>query len=703
MITSNRYKYSCYGFRQGFWLILLFLIVQLTPAYSQLVSPERPIAAFPPPCDTVKGESRKLFFLAKIIKDSIDENRLIHVRSWSRFGLEYASKMKMDSLKGVFLLFIGKAYTYLYVRLDSAIFYYRNALPYFQNRLDLNRITALREIMEGFSESGNKDSTFIFLDSVKSIMAAMPDTSRIRIQLSQVVGTIFNDFGMSRSAMPYFQFAVKGCLQNGNKKGLGMALANIALVYEELDNFKKAISHSREAAGYLTKSRMPYSIILSNLGSDYYNINEFDSAKFFISESNKVAQELELEDLKAINNNLLGSIYTHEKKFPEALLLLNKNLVFFDSALNPTNHIKTLLFRSEYDTAIHDFSSAQKYAEKALSLSRKTSFRIQEALSLQILSAINKVTNNYQQAFAYQQELMNVKDSTDRDRIAAELDDLEVFYKTQQKEQRIQSILMDNNIKDLKLQNGRRMNFFYLAAFFMLLVILAIIFYQRNLRNKISMQKLKAELEMKVMRLQMNPHFIFNSLNSIENFIMMNEKRLASDYLNKFARLIRMILDSSLIELAPIAKDMEAIQLYIDLEQLRFSNKFSYSTYVDPLLLSGDYRAPALLVQPYVENAIVHGLAHSEKINLNLSVTATLEDEKMKYVVQDNGIGRSRSKEYNLLNKPYHQSVGLKIAEQRINLFNNNFHGSGSVKITDLFDDRDIPSGTKVEIIINTV
>ena len=703
MVTPNRYKYSCYGLRQGFWLLLLLFAVRLTSAFSQQGDPEQFITVFPPPCDTVKGENEKLSFLAKIIKDSIDADRLITVRSWSRFGVEYAGKLKMDSLKGVFLLYIGKAYTYLYSRPDSAIYYYRKALPYFIDWLNPARITALREIMERFSDSGNKDSTFVYLDSIKSMMVEMPDTSRIKISLSQIVGTVYNEFGMSRSAIPYFQFAVKGCLQNGNKKGLGMALANIALVYEQLDDFKKAIAHSREAAGYLVDVKMPYSIILSNLASDYYNISEYDSSKFYIEASNRISRQLEQEDLQVTNNNLLASIYTHEKKYTSALTLLNKNIVFFDSVMNPASHIKTLLFRSEYDTAVHNFTSAETYAERALSLSRKTDFRIQEALSLQILSSINKAMGNYPRAFSYQQELMNLKDSTEREKIATELDDLEVFYKTRQKEQLIQSILKGNNIKDLQLQNGKRLNFFYLSGFLMLLVILAIIFYQRNLRNKINMQKIKAELETKVLRLQMNPHFIFNSLNSIENFIMMNEKRLASDYLNKFARLIRMILDSSLIELAPIAKDMEALQLYIDLEQLRFNHKFSYSTFVDPILLRGDYRAPALLIQPYVENAIVHGLAHSEEGNLNLSVTATLEDEKMKYVVQDNGIGRARSQAYNLLNKPYHQSVGLKIAEQRINIFNNNFKGNGSVTITDLYDERHIPSGTKVEIIINTV
>jgi LytS/YehU family sensor histidine kinase len=222
----------------------------------------------------------------------------------------------------------------------------------------------------------------------------------------------------------------------------------------------------------------------------------------------------------------------------------------------------------------------------------------------------------------------------------------------------------------------------------------------RSIRKEASFKQKIAETEMQALRAQMNPHFIFNSLNSIENFIMQNEKRLASDYLNKFARLIRMILDSSRNELVPLSKDMESLQLYIDLEQLRFNNKFSYQSFIDPALLNGDYRVPSLLIQPYVENAIVHGLANSEENNLNLSITVTLENDAIKYIIQDNGVGRKKANEYNLQNKPYHKSVGLQITEDRVNMFNQQAMGNDFIRFTDLYDENKEPGGTKVEIII---
>jgi hypothetical protein len=223
------------------------------------------------------------------------------------------------------------------------------------------------------------------------------------------------------------------------------------------------------------------------------------------------------------------------------------------------------------------------------------------------------------------------------------------------------------------------------------------------LQQQASFKQKIAETEMQALRAQMNPHFIFNSLNSIENFMMKNDKRMASDYFNKFASLIRMILESSRNELIPFSTDIEAMQLYIDLEQLRFNNKFSYRTDLDPELLNGDYRVPSLLIQPYLENAIVHGIAHSDKKDLHIILSAVLENDFIKYTIEDNGVGRKLAAEYNMQNKPNHKSVGLQITAERINIFNEPLNGNPNVNIIDLTSDDNIPNGTRVEIKIKAV
>jgi ligand-binding sensor domain-containing protein len=221
-----------------------------------------------------------------------------------------------------------------------------------------------------------------------------------------------------------------------------------------------------------------------------------------------------------------------------------------------------------------------------------------------------------------------------------------------------------------------------------------------TVRKDASFRQKMSEMEMTALRAQMNPHFIFNSLNSIENFIMQNEKRLASDYLNKFASLVRMILENSRTQAVPLLQDMEAMQLYVDLEKLRFGDKFCYITEIDETLLKGDYRVAPLLIQPFVENAIVHGLAPSEKPGLYLKITVKLKNDFIHYTIEDNGIGRTESLAYARKYRPAHKSLGLEISRERIDLINRKHGTAGTLDIIDLYDDRD-PAGTRVVLTIN--
>jgi ligand-binding sensor domain-containing protein len=235
------------------------------------------------------------------------------------------------------------------------------------------------------------------------------------------------------------------------------------------------------------------------------------------------------------------------------------------------------------------------------------------------------------------------------------------------------------------------------------LVVIAVMVRIGAIRRESAFREKIAETEMQALRAQMNPHFIFNSLTSIENFIMANERRLASNYLSKFARLIRMILDSSRNELVPLNKDLEALRLYVDLEQLRFSCKFCYRTEIDPLLLAGDYRVPSLLIQPYVENAIIHGIGYSDRKDLLILVRIFPVGDHLHFVIRDNGVGRQRAAELNRLNRPNHKSIGLTITQDRIHIFSQQQQSAGSVRFADLLDDEGRAAGTEVEVIIKAV
>ncbi len=211
---------------------------------------------------------------------------------------------------------------------------------------------------------------------------------------------------------------------------------------------------------------------------------------------------------------------------------------------------------------------------------------------------------------------------------------------------------------------------------------------------RINEQLSKTKLE--ALRSQMNPHFIFNSLNAIDNLIQTNQKEKATTYLARFAKLIRNVLDSSKNDVVAFQKDYETLELYLQMEQFRCSNKFTYELISDDELMYGDYKVLPLIVQPFVENAIHHGLLNKQTGERKLIVSAILENDYITYTITDNGVGRAKAQLLKEINKPEHVSYGIDITKERIQLYNQNGE-TNNVIFTDMVENNE-PAGTKVEI-----
>ncbi|MGI8951006.1 MAG: ligand-binding sensor domain-containing protein [Chitinophagaceae bacterium] len=239
--------------------------------------------------------------------------------------------------------------------------------------------------------------------------------------------------------------------------------------------------------------------------------------------------------------------------------------------------------------------------------------------------------------------------------------------------------------------------------FILLLVVVVVASTIMLIRRRFQQVKKAAELKQKIaetemiaLRAQMNPHFIFNCLSSIDNLIQTNEKEKATTYLARFAKLIRAILENSKTNSIPCWKDLETLKLYVELEELRWDKKISYQLNIAPEILQGDYKVPPMIIQPYVENAIHHGLLNKEYGSRQLLIDVKAENNCINYLIEDNGIGRKKAIEYKLLNKLNHQSMGLDITSKRINLFNQN--NNGNITITDLYNENSEAAGTRVTI-----
>ncbi|MCH8318210.1 MAG: histidine kinase, partial [Bacteroidetes bacterium] len=228
-------------------------------------------------------------------------------------------------------------------------------------------------------------------------------------------------------------------------------------------------------------------------------------------------------------------------------------------------------------------------------------------------------------------------------------------------------------------------------------------FYIRfnRLKAKNELDKKIIELERDALRAQMNPHFIFNSLNSIQSFISDNDNEAAARFLAKFARLIRLILDNSRHPNIPFINEVQTLQYYLELEKMRFKDKFEFSIDADPDIDQDLMSIPPMLIQPYVENGILHGVI-PKKGGGTINIRFKLNDDVILCIIQDDGIGREKAAEL----KDQHPSPGMKhdpvgmlVTKERLEILNASI-SKGSVHIIDLKDDDGKPEGTRVEVSI---
>ncbi len=228
-----------------------------------------------------------------------------------------------------------------------------------------------------------------------------------------------------------------------------------------------------------------------------------------------------------------------------------------------------------------------------------------------------------------------------------------------------------------------------------LLVIIAIIVVTSYFIFKNAQESKRANqlLALKSLRSQMNPHFIFNALNSVNHFISQNDERTANKFLSEFSRLMRLVMENSQEDFISLHKEEEIISLYVKLEHYRFRDKFEYQIRVDEDLNKETIELPPMLIQPYIENAVWHGLRYKESKG-NLDVHIAKDAQGLKVEITDDGIGRKKSTELKTANQKKHNSTGLKNIQERLHILNTIYKTSYRVTIEDLPAD----GGTRVTI-----
>lgn len=357
--------------------------------------------------------------------------------------------------------------------------------------------------------------------------------------------------------------------------------------------------------------------------------------------------------------NEIAKVYTADNQFDEAISISEKLLADararqdFDTEITQLQSLATIYFKKkEPEKATHALKEAYERAtEKGKTDAVKK--------SLERLLNYYRQTGNYKESTQlYEQFFQNYEQLTRKD--SAQADQL-AFQVTEEK---IRQLEKEKVLKDELITKKNTFNYFLIGSMGLLLLLLGLIIkalYSIKTKNK--------EIALQSLRREMNPHFIFNSLNSVNQFISQNRELEANKYLTSYSKLMRNMMENSNKDFIALGSEIEQLRKYLDLEHMRFEDQFEYTITVDEKLDTETIQIPNMIIQPQLENAIWHGLRYKEGKGL-LQLRFLLEKESVVVVIEDNGIGLTKSRELKTKNQKVHQSRGLTNTKERIALLN---------------------------------
>jgi tetratricopeptide (TPR) repeat protein len=493
---------------------------------------------------------------------------------------------------------------------------------------------------------------------------------------------------------------IKGCLLGLGSVCMGIEDYSLALNYYRsvFQNFTAEDSIILLKSEDLVWAKMEYAEIFSHLNmpdSAIYRYNLFDT-------SNIAEKDLRIFLVSK------GEYFMLSGQYDKALAHLLKGLAIHTKLNDGNEIVRTVLDLANTYYALDNENLALQRAWEALNLGSRTRAKQIMRDAYKVLYQVYNRNGRTDSAYFYYRSYVQTKESLTDDetkgRFAANKYVEKIGLLNNEKlisQQRLK--IQDQQLKNETLFRKILVVFVFIILLLSLLLVRNTLLKRRNekLKNENIFRELQhrtSEMEMQALRAQMNPHFIFNCLNSINRFILKNESQAASDYLTQFSRLIRLVLNNSQKAWIPLEDEMSMLKLYLDMEKLRFREAFNYILICEKEVDPACVFIPPLLVQPFVENAIWHGLMHKKENGL-VTISFKAENDVLHCTVIDNGVGRSAAAYAGSKSSQTHKSMGIQITRERLALINSELNDEKVVfTIEDMKDNAGQACGTKVNL-----
>jgi tetratricopeptide (TPR) repeat protein len=424
-------------------------------------------------------------------------------------------------------------------------------------------------------------------------------------------------------------------------------------------------------------------IIYHNLGALLIEEGKFDKAlqASIKSYTIRIEEGYLAGQIKCLIN--LGSIYHETGKDFESDTSYKKALLLAEKYAFTEDEAYILMHLGYLNLENNELQNASKYFSKSMILAEDLSDKELQVQLHNYLFHVDSIQGNFESALSHIQQYNKLTSEFDISESEKKLDELENLILLAREENSLNENIIHRN---KTLING-------LIVGIIVLVLITILIVQQILLRS---QRKTAELTQENLRTQMNPHFIFNILNSIHSFMLNKDTKSSSRYLLKFSQLLRLTLDNSRCKLATINDEVNALKIYLELESMRFDNQLEYEIIIDEEIDPLMFKIPTLLLQPYVENSILHGI-QGMKEKGKIEVRMDYKNNGIHCSIMDNGIGRKRAETLKREKGIKYKSHGSDITETRIKLLNKLYGRKFGVIYTEILDKDENCNGTKVE------
>lgn len=536
--------------------------------------------------------------------------------------------------------------------------------------------------------------------------ADIADNIEFKIYSLNMLGTVYRSNNGIKAALDYHQEALRLAESITDpsidiQRSINTAINGIGNIYRSLEQYDLAIDYFRNSLEYDKKLKNSRGLAINyqNIGECLEALGELEESLKYYESSLQINENVGSERIRVTSNYGIAHVYVHQERIDEALIILESILPTAE-ALNDQEILSAVYIHLGWAlTRLRQYQKAKDYLLKGLEISERYKLLSHISQANTFLHDLYEELGEHEKALVYYKDAQNANRQISNDRNRRYVYDVISRSEAEKRSNQFEMLTAENEIVKLRLRRNK--NTLLVSA--LLLGLFTIILYILYRQYQLKSDKKLLTLEQSMLRSQMNPHFLFNSLNSIKLYIINNETKNAVHYLNKFSKLVRKILEASSLKEIPLAEELETVELYMNIENIRFSNEINFDIIIEEGIDTHVVKIPSLILQPFLENALWHGLSPKEGEKRVLLKVSKAENGFIKITITDNGVGRAESERLKNSKVLKRKSVGIDITKERLDNFSKDYQNSFNVEFVDLFDDSGIASGTQVVLDIPTI